>query len=108
MATTPVFLVDPPGIAEGQILHDWAQRFVLHLNGKMEVVGHATETMNPMAIALDSLLEQPIQVMPVFVIEENILAPIPPKNHMINPSRDMKSWFSGHDPLVIEWTRLLQ
>jgi len=103
---TPVFVVDPPRIAEGQILHDRTQRGVLHLNSQMKVVGHATEGMDPMAIALYALLKQPIQVMTVFLIKENILPSVTSKNHMIHPSRHMQSWFSSHDPLVMKWTRI--
>ncbi len=58
-----------------------------------------------MARALSSLVEQPIHVIPVLVLEENILPPVTKKNHMIDPSRYMKSWFSGHGPLVIELTQ---
>ncbi len=68
----------------------------------MSVVGHAAETLEPIAVALDSLLEQPIRVILVSRIEGNILFPVPTKDHMIDPSRYMKAWFSGHGPIVME------
>ena len=48
------------------------------------MVGHAAEPMDSMAIALDGLLDQPIQVRPGLFLEENSLPPVPPEHHVID------------------------
>ena len=53
------------------------------------------ETIEPMAITLDSLLDQQIHVITVSGIEENILSPVTPKHYVIDPAWDMQPWLSA-------------
>ena len=53
--------------------------------------------MDPMAISFHPLLEQQIQVIPIFVIEENVLPAVSAQHYMIASTGYVKSWFSSHD-----------
>jgi len=65
-------------------LHDPGQRLFRNLNDKVYLVRHAAKSMDPVAISLQPLLDQLIQVIPVFVIKENILPAVSAQHHMID------------------------
>ena len=52
--------------------------------------------MDPMAVSFQPVLDQQIEVIPIFVVKENILPAVPAQHHMIEPTGYVKSWFSGH------------
>ncbi len=52
------FVVHPAGVAEGDILHDLGERDVRYLDGEMDVVGHAAQSVDAVAVALHPLLDQ--------------------------------------------------
>ena len=83
MSPARLLVVDPARVAERQVLHDPRQGIFGDLYEQMNVVGHATKTMNPMAVAFHPLLKQQIQVIPIVVDEENILPTISAQHDMI-------------------------
>jgi len=60
--------VHPPGIAEREILHDFGEGLICHLNDEVHVVCHQAEGMDLMTEALGPFLEQKIEPVPVGIV----------------------------------------
>jgi hypothetical protein len=76
MSPSGLFGVHPARVAERQILHYPGQRIFRDLDSQVYGVRHAAKTVDPMAISFHPLLDQSIQVIPIFVIRENVLPAI--------------------------------
>jgi len=59
--------IDPAGITEGEILHAARERNGTDLQGKVDVVGHKTKGVKPVAKPTDSFLKQQIKTIAVSV-----------------------------------------
>ena len=85
---------------ETPLLHDPGQGIFHHLDSQMDVVGHATKTMDSMSIPLHPLLNQQIEVMTIFFIEKDVLSTVSTQHHVIESAGDVKPLFSGHRAIL--------
>jgi len=92
----PLSPVGPARVAEGEVLHDSRQGDVRHLNQQMDVVGHETESMDAMAVALCSFLHEEVEAATVLVVEEDVLPGVASQDHVVKGAWIMDSGFSGH------------
>jgi hypothetical protein len=53
-----VFSIEPRRITLTQILNDSRQRYLPHLNHKMDVIGHQAECVNAVRVTFVTLLDQ--------------------------------------------------
>lgn len=66
----------------------------------MDMVGHETESVNPVAVPAGSLLEQEIEAISVIILEEDRLTAVTPENHVIESAGMMNAWFTGHGEMI--------
>ena len=66
-------VVDMPGVTKADILHDFGKRNLGNLNGKMDMIRHAAEGMNPMAESFNSFLKKQIKPGSVLSCKKDIL-----------------------------------
>ena len=88
--------VEPAGITEREILHAAGQRNLANLQGKMDMVGHEAEGVNPVAKAESPFLKQEVKAAVVSVGQKNILPAVAPEDNMIKSTRKVDAWFACH------------
>jgi len=92
--------VHPPGVPEGEVLHDFGEGNIRHLNDEVHVVCHQAEGMDAMTEALGPFLEQKIEPVPVGIVGKDILSRISTKDNVIICAGIMDTGFSCHGEII--------
>ena len=94
MTHSPVSLVEPLSIPEGEILHDAGEPAFSYLDRHVDVVVEKAECVNAVSKPLSSLLHQKTESRPVYIIIEHVILGITPLDDMVQRSWIVNSWFS--------------
>ena len=100
--------VDPSGITKAQILYDPRKGDVSYLDCQVDMIAHEAEGVEAMSEPLNSLLQEEVEADPVSVIEEDGLPCVASQGDMIECSRVIDSWLSGHGPILNQLIATLQ
>jgi hypothetical protein len=71
------------GIAEREVLHDFGEGLIRHLDDEVYVVRHQAEGMDLMTEALGPFLEQKVEPVPVGIVGNDVLSRITTQNYMV-------------------------
>lgn len=66
----------------------------------MDMVGHETESVNPVAVPVGSLLEQETEAISVIILEEDRLTAVATEDYVIQSAGKMNAWFTGHGEMI--------
>jgi hypothetical protein len=66
----------------------------------VDVIRHQAKRMNTITVPLDPFLEQQVEAISVGIIIKDVLPGVSTQYHMVECSRKMNSWFSGHGMIL--------
>ncbi|MNC84619.1 hypothetical protein D3C83_01770 [compost metagenome] len=89
--------VEVAGVAEGKVLHADGQRAIASLKGEVQMIGHQAEGVDPVAVTLDPFSEEFVEALPVFLLEENVLARIAAQDNVIEATGHVEARFASHE-----------
>ena len=78
--SSPVY---PSRVAEGYVLHYLRQRHFSYLYCKVNMIRHEAEGMNAVPESLNPFLQEEIESVSVFILEENVMTCIPTDNNVV-------------------------
>lgn len=88
--------VDPPGVPEGEVLHDARERDVGDLDGHMNVIRHQAEGVHLVPVPRDPLLKQEVEAITVLVLEEDVLSAVSTEDHVVDGTGIVDAGLPGH------------
>ena len=89
-------------IAEGKVLHPSRQACLAALQRQMQVIGHQTKGVDPVAEAAHPVGKQLIEEVPVAGCREHILACVAAQGDVVQTAGDVEPWFAGHRLMLKE------
>jgi hypothetical protein len=98
--------VYPAGVAKAEILHQTGEANFATLQCHVDVVRHEAESMDAMAIALHAFLEQKVETIAVFVIEEDVLVSVAAQYYMVQSSRIMNARLACHEVILPDYSKI--
>ena len=97
MTVSFLSLIDISSVTKRNVLNDFRERSVTHLNDQVNVVAHETECMQSARKAFRGFLQKQQEFRTVGFSIEDILPTVAAQNYMIRTAWNMKSRFSCHE-----------